>query len=592
MRVSERATKWQAWLRPGRATAWIRVTSMTIQWCRDCTRFWLLLTIALLAAPTWSEPSKPSRPNFLLVLLDDADFSDLGVFGSEIRTPTIDALAKGGMVFTEFHAAPTCSPTRAMLLSGVDSHLAGLGSMYEELAPNQVGKPGYEGYLNFSVAALPEVFQEAGYNTYMTGKWHLGLTPETSPSARGFDHSFAMLQAGAGAFGNMMPMVGPGKAMYLEDGEMLEELPGDFYTTAFYTDKLISYLQGGETSGRPFFAYLAYTAPHWPLQAPDESIARYRDVYKEGYDKLRRTRHKKLQELGLVSHTVLPSKRLPGEPSWDELSEQQKKLEARKMEIYAAMVDDVDRYLGRLVAYLKETGQFQNTVIVVLSDNGPEGHHVNRGWTALEQWVESCCDNSLENLGGADSYTWYGPNWGLAGNSPMRMYKGFTSQGGVRVPALLHYPGVVAAGSESGAIISVMDLMPTLLDIANIEPPSSRFKGRSVHKIQGKSMLPLIKGEADSIRGSDDFIAWELFGKRALRRGEWKIVYEPFHPILEPRPEGIKTNAWQLYNLVLDPSESHDLGEKYPVLLSELIALWDKYAQENGVILPSESSGY
>jgi arylsulfatase len=528
----------------------------------------------------------------LLVVLDDVGFNDLGLFGSEINTPTIDALASAGMVLTEFHVAPNCSPTRAMLLSGVDHHLSGLGNMDEELAPNQVGKPGYEGFLNFSVAALPEVMKEHGYNTYMAGKWHLGLSEETGPAARGFDRSFALLEGGAGAFENMLSLVGPGKAKYREDGVLLSELPDGFYSSEFYTDRMIRYIENGREDGAPFFAYLAYTAAHWPLQAPAKSISRYRGVYEQGYDKLRMQRQKRLLESGFLSQEVEATPREPGELSWSELDEDQRRVQARIMEVYAAMIDDVDFHFGRLISYLNETDQFENTLIILLSDNGPEAHNLDLDWDVMTEWVAKCCDNSLDNIGGMDSYVWYGPNWGIGSNTPMRGYKAYTAQGGVRVPAIIHFPPLITEGRTSDAIVSVRDVMPTILDIADIDAPDGEFLGRKVLKIQGRSLSPLLRGAESRVHPADYTIGWELFGKRALRRGEWKIIYEPYHELMEPRPAGILTDTWQLYKLSEDPGERNDLSRTHPELLAELIEQWNTYAAKNNVIIPNRISAY
>ena len=370
-----------------------------------------------------------SRPNVLLIVVDDMAFNDLGLFGSEIRTPNIDALAREGVFLTSFHVSPNCSPTRAMLFSGTDSHNAGLGNMFEDLAPNQEGKPGYEGYLNFQVAALSELFLEAGYNTYMTGKWHLGLTQETGPAARGFEKSYALLQGGAGAFANMLPIVGPGKALYQENGVQLEELPEDFYSTKFYTELMQEYIGADLDDGKPFFAYLSYTSPHWPLHAPQESIARYKGVYDAGYDVLHGKRLLNLKDRGLVGADVEPFPRLLDEKPWDELSPGEQRYQAKIMEIYAAMVDDVDVYTGRMIDYLKEIGEYENTVIFFMSDNGPEGHAMEKTFVEVGEWANECCDNSYENVGNAYSYVWLGPNWARAGNTPLRMFKGYTSQG-------------------------------------------------------------------------------------------------------------------------------------------------------------------
>ena len=545
-----------------------------------------------------SDPDGPSskttkRPNVLLIVADDMGFTDLGVFGGEIGTPNLDQLANNGLRLTNFHVAPTCSPTRAMLLSGTDSHIAGLGNMDGEIAPNQEGHPGYEGYLNFRVAALPELFQDAGYDTYMAGKWHLGLTGETNPAARGFDRSFAILPGGGGHFANMLPIVGPETAKYSEDGETIEALPEDFYSTRSYTERMIEYIDAGRDSGNPFFAYLAYTAPHWPLQAPPESIARYHGNYDAGYDVLRSQRLQRLKGLGLVGADVEPFPRLLGEKAWDDLSVEEQRYQSRLMEIYAAMVGDVDVYVGKIVDHLKSIGEYENTLIVFMSDNGPEAHHLEDGWPSLADWVEECCDNSYENIGNPDSYVWYGPGWGQAGNVPLRMFKGYASQGGVRVPAFFHFPRGFRVDASTDEMTTVKDVMPTLLEFAGIEHPGGgEFRGRDVVRMQGRSMMALLTGVSDSVRQSGDYMGWELFGKRAIRQGDWKINYLPQHEVRDGVVPVVTTDTWQLYNLSDDPAEMHDLSASHPDKLAEMIALWDDYVERNNVILPDETSGY
>lgn len=533
------------------------------------------------------------RPNVLLIVVDDMGFTDLGFFGGEIETPNLDQLANSGVRLTNFHVAPTCSPTRAMLLSGTDSHIAGLGNMHEETAPNQQGHPGYEGYLNFRVAALPELFKDAGYNTYMTGKWHLGLTKETNPAARGFNKSFALLQGGAGHFANMLPIVGPDIAMYSEDGETIEALPEDFYSTRFYTERMIEYIDGGRANGKPFFAYLTYTSPHWPLQAPQESIAKYRGKYDAGYDVLRARRLQRVKDLGWVPVDVEPFPKLLGEKAWNELSVEEQRYQAKLMEIYAAMVDDVDVYVGKIVDHLKSIGEYDNTLIVFLSDNGPEAHHLEQGWPELAAWVGACCDNSYKNLGNPDSYVWYGPNWGQAGNVPLRMFKGYTSQGGVRVPAFFHFPQDIRGNVSTDDLTTVKDVMPTLLEFAGIEHPGEgEFRGREVVPIQGRSMVPLLTGASDTIRQPGDYMGWELFGKRAIRQGDWTIIYLPQHEIRDGVVPVVMPDKWQLYNLSDDPAEIHDLSASHPEKLAEMIVLWEDYVERNNVILPDQTSGY
>ena len=534
-----------------------------------------------------------SRPNVLLIVVDDLAFNDLGLFGSEIRTPNIDALAREGVFLTNFHVAPNCSPTRAMLFSGNDSHNAGLGNMAEDLSPNQKGNPGYEGYLNFQVAALSELFLEAGYNTYMTGKWHLGLTQETSPAARGFEKSYAILQGGGGAFANMLPIVGPGKALYQENSEKLEELPEDFYSTRFYTDLMQDYIGADLDDGKPFFAYLAYTSPHWPLQAPQESIAGYKGVYDAGYDVLLEKRLQGLKDLGLVAAETEPFPRLLDEKPWDELSLDEQRYQAKIMEIYAAMVDDVDVYIGRMIDYLKEIGEYENTIIFFMSDNGPEGHAMQHSFPELVTWADECCDNSYENIGNADSYVWLGPNWGQAGNTPLRMFKGYPSQGGVRAPAFFHYPRAMQAAAKNDSVITVKDIMPTLLELAGIEHPGAGlFQGREVLAMQGRSIAPVLAGERASVREPDDYMGWELFGKQAIRQGDWKIINIPSIPSRDVRLPVLKPGQWQLYNLAEDPAEMNDLAASNPEKLRELLALWERYTTENNFIYPDTLTGY
>ena len=532
------------------------------------------------------------RPNVLLVVVDDMAFNDLGIFGGEINTPNIDSMAREGVVLTNFHVAPNCSPTRAMLLSGTTSHTAGLGNMFEELPDNQRGQPGYEGYLNFRVAALPELFQDAGYHTYMTGKWHLGLEDFNGPDDRGFERSFSLVQGGAGAFSNMLAIFGKDKALYREDGELLDSLPDDYYSTRHQAEKMIEYIDSNHADGKPFFSYLAFTSPHWPLQAPEESIAKYKGKYDEGYDVLKARRLQALQDRGLAPAGIEPFPRFPGEKPWDELTEEEKRYQAKLMEIYAAMVDDVDIYLGKVIAHLKRIGEYENTFIFFMADNGPEAHNLTAGWHGLAEHIEECCDNSYDNIGKPNSYVYYGQNWGQAGNTPLRMYKGYPSQGGVRVPAFAHYPEGIKTGSQDNQVLTVMDVMPTLLELAGIEHPGNRYKDREVVAMKGSSMLPVLTGDAQTVHADDYVIVWELFGKRAIRKGDWKINYTPYHEVREPRHAGIKTDVWQLYNLAQDPAEMNDLSAEQPEKLAEMVAHWDEYVEENGVILPDKSSGY
>ena len=539
----------------------------------------------------WSQSiQRADRPNVLLIVADDLGYSDLGVFGGEINTPNLDALGRAGALLTQFYSASTCSPTRSMLLSGTDNHLAGLGHMYEEMRANQVGYPGYEGYLNFRVASLAETMRDAGYRTYMTGKWHLGLTGETSPYARGFERSFSLAQGGAAHLGDM-PLIGAIPSTYRENGK-LAELPDDFYSSRFYARKLIEYLKSNEADGQPFFAYLAFTAPHWPLQAPKESIEKYAGRYAAGWDALQSKRFENMKKLGLIDKEAVPFPRLASEPAWQDLPDDEKKVEARKMEIFAAMVDDMDRYTGEVIDYLKSSGQFENTFIFFMSDNGAEGAHLDIGWEELEQWAGQCCDNALENLGNGDSYTWYGPNWTWASSGGYRMYKQFTTEGGIRVPAIAYFPKQFQEGAVIGEFVTVKDVLPTILELTGVKHPGPTFNGREVLPLQGASMLSMLKGERKTTHNQAYVMGWELFGRRAIRKGDWKIVWEPAGIPWEPRELDIPVDKWRLYNIGEDPGELRDLSGDQPEKLKELVQEWEDYARENGVVLPDYSAPY
>ncbi|MFK8021487.1 MAG: arylsulfatase [Pseudomonadales bacterium] len=553
-------------------------------------------------APASISPSPSDKPNVLLIVVDDMGFSDLGYFGGEIPTPNIDGLAADSVALTNFHTAPTCSPTRSMLLSGVDSHVAGLGNMFEELAPNQKGKPGYEGYLHERVAPLPAVFQDAGYRTYMAGKWHLGLADDQAPTQRGFDHAFALLQGGAGHFSDMQSLweteIGNrGKAKYREDGKMLDALPDNFeYSSQFYVDKMLDYLELKQESSskqeQPFFAYLSFSAPHWPLQAPAAAIARHKGKYDEGYEALARKRLQRQIELGFVPKDTKLGPRPADAPAWNELSEEEQALSARRMEIYAAMLDEVDRHTGRLIDSLKASGQLDNTIVVFMSDNGAEGHSLDAlfpepVFPKAREWVLGTFKYDLASLGGPDSYVLYGPGWGWAATPAFRGYKAYVTQGGTRVPAFISYPALSLGGSKSNALLSVKDIAPTLLELAGIAKPGGVFRGRDVAKISGQSMLAVLANEGVDTPGLSEVkervLGFELFGKRSIRQGSWSLVHMF-------KPQGI--DDWQLYNLDQDLAEQNNLAESHPEKLKEMISLWEVYASENGVVLPDWNSGY
>lgn len=516
------------------------------------------------------------RPNFLLIVADDLGFSDLGAFGGEIDTPRLDELAMRGLRMVDFHSAPACSPTRAMLMTGTDPHIAGIGTMLEVANPAFIGAPGYEGYLNERVVTVSEVLADAGWHTILSGKWHLGDTEESRPHARGFARSFALMPAGgshyAGAGVNRFSIV---DAVYREDGELVTSLPDDYYSSDYFTTRLLGYLEE-RPRDRPFFAYLPYSAPHWPLHAPAEDIARYRGRYADGPEALRDRRLTAMKSMRLCPPHAVPHPFIGGKP-WGEMGDDERAWSARTMEVYAGMVTRMDWNIGRVIDALAASGDLEDTVIMFLSDNGAEGSMVEAmpivGKLIADQ-IEQHFDNSIDNLGSPTSCCWYGPGWAQAATAPSRLHKSFTTEGGIRVPFFACGPGVIADGTISTAFAAAMDVPATLLDMAGVEHPST-WHSRPVEPQRGKSMADHFRAGAGQVHGADAETGWELFGRRAIRRGDWKALWLA-------EPEGPR--RWQLYDLAHDPGELHDLANTHPALLTEMVEAWDRYASSCGVV--------
>lgn len=524
------------------------------------------------AAAVSAEDSAPAqRPNLLLIVADDLGWSDLGVTGSEIPTPNLDSLASAGVLLTNFYANMSCSPTRAMLMSGTDNHIAGLGIMGATRTGPQAGARGYEGILNNDVVSLPQLLKDAGYHTYMAGKWHLGnRRVETSPYGRGFERVFASLN-GAAHLGSL-GWNGP-DAEYWDDDQIVN-VGDDFYSTRVYTERIIEYIDSNRDDGQPFFAWYAPTAPHWPLQAPPESIAKFEGWYDEGYDVLHAERLERTKALGLIPESYRAEGPVDDEPRWDELSDEERQIRARYMEIYAAMVSDLDRYIGELVSYLDEIGELDNTLIVFMSDNGAEGWEASR----FQNWVDQCCDNSFDNLGAGDSYVMYGRNWAWAGAAPFRRQKFTAFEGGIRVPAFAHFPGRIAAGTRNDVIGTAMDIMPTFLELAGVSHPAPSYRGRTVEPMLGRSLLPELEGTGE-LEHDSYWFGTELYGHRAIRQGDWKIVWDA------AAPDGER--GWALYNLAEDPAEQVDRSAAEPERFAAMQQLWHQYERNNGVIVVS-----
>lgn len=542
------------------------------------SRFARLLFVALIGAAATVGPvqAKERRPNLLVIVADDLGYSDLGAFGGEILTPNLDKLALNGIRLAGFHTAPTCSPTRSMLLSGTDNHRAGLGTMAEMIRPNQQGKPGYEGYLRSDVATLAERLGANGYRTLLSGKWHLGLTPEQDPHARGFERSFALLQGGHNHFGTDADPGKGGRATYTEQGKRVTQLPADFYSSDTFATRLIEFLGEKPSKGktaRPFFGYLAFTAPHWPLQAHPEDIARYKGRYDEGFDVLRERRLARQRKLGILGPDVAAHAPRNRDGSWDSLTAGQQRLAARNMEIYAAMVDRLDQNVGRVVEALRAGGELDNTVIIFLADNGAEGLDVETTGAQMLAAQLKGADNGLANRGTATSYLTYGAGWAQAATAPSWLTKGYQSEGGTRAVAFISGAGVAARKGAETQYLSVADIAPTLLDLAGADGKATQVAGRKVVPITGRSWAAWLKDAGTRVYGADDGVGAELFGSRAYRRGDWKLT-------------DIGDGVWRLFDIARDPGETRDLSLVHADRKAELAAAWDRYAQDVGVILP------
>ena len=521
------------------------------------------------------------RPNILVLVADDLGYSDLGVFGSEIRTPNLDALAHSGTLLTNFHSGVSCGPTRAMLMTGTDNHLVGMGIQSRPTIPEHIGNPHYVGYITDEVVSVATLLRDADYHTYMVGKWHLGTEPDKRPSGRGFEHTFALSGGGASHFSDAHNLFGE-DTIYWRDGKEVENLPEDFYSSEFYTDTMIDFIDKGRADSKPFFAYMAYTSVHWPIQVPDNWLNAYKGRYNAGWDVLREERLTRMKELGIIDTDVEAYPRRDDVPAWDDLSPLAKQVEARKMELYAAMVENLDFHMGRVIEYLKRTGQYDNTFIIFMSDNGAEGNNIG-GMYDNPYWLPATFDNRIANMGRIRSYLWMGPGWTQVSSLPHRMWKAYVSEGGITVPAFVTWPGLQSKGGRSDVMTTVMDVLPTALELAGAKHPGPRYNGRTILEPRGRSMLAHLRGEQSDVHGPEYANGWEAQGRNAFRKGDWKILWlwEPFGP-----------DRWELFNLAEDPGETRDLSYREPEKLAELLAGWDEYVKTTGIVVLDRDEGY
>lgn len=502
------------------------------------------------------------RPNIVLVMTDDMGYSDLGCYGSEIPTPNIDALAGKGIRFNQFYNTSRCCPTRASLLTGLFQHQTGVGQMSEDPGSRKDGKdandwgtPGYQGYLNKHCVTIAEVLKPAGYHTYMTGKWHLGFhEQEKWPLQRGFEKYYGIL---SGASSYLKPQGGRGLT-YMNT--QLSPPAAPYYTTDAFTDSAIGFINQQKDSD-PFFLYLAFNAPHWPLQAKEEDISLFQDKYMMGWDMVRSERYKKQIASGIIKNEWGFSERDTSARAWEKLSAEEKQRVAYRMAVYAAQVKCIDDNVGKLVNTLKQKGIYENTLIIFLSDNGAcaEAYH------ELGSQPDSLINNP--NYSGAVSY---GMGWANASNTPFRKWKNRPEEGGISTALIMHWPaGIKKQNSIVSSPAYLIDIMPTVLDVSKAAYPSSYHGGETIYPLTGFSLVPSFSGKD---LPKHPYMYWEHGGNAAIRKDNWKAIHS------------INKGTWELYDLSKDRSEINDLASQYPKIINELKEEWYKWAKENYVL--------
>ena len=523
------------------------------------------------AETTNSTSDNQNQPNILFIVVDDLGYSDLSPFGGEIRTPNIQRLADNGLIVQHCYTTPLCAPSRAMFMSGIDNHISGIGAMSPFQAANQYMQPGYEGYLNDRVMTLPETLRENGYHTYMSGKWHLGHEDGRRPFERGFERSFTFLGGGASHFSNIFAL-GPEEwihTVYMDDSVQVKKLPEDFYSSTYYADKMIQYITEQKDEA-PFFGYLAFTAPHDPLQVPDKWMDKYKGAYDKGYDHIRQVRMENMKKLGLIAKD-LPLNPGSGEyKKWNELSAQDKKIEARRMELYAAMLEIMDLEIGRVLEVLQKAGKLENTLIILIGDNGANPKDPSFYKTIMKPF-----DNSLENMGKPNSFVSLQGAWAEVTATPYSYFKTTTGEGGVRVPFIISGPGVAVKGVDATNKILGTDIMPTLLEITGTKRPDT-FENNKLAAMTGTSFNKMLRDHKSTVRDEKNGFGIESLENKAYLKGDWKIRF-----LMPPFGDG---KSWQLFNLKEDPSEQQDLSEKYPDKFHEMLSGWMEYTQAVGYI--------
>jgi arylsulfatase A-like enzyme len=575
------------------------------------------------------QPKQTKTPNILYIVADDLGYSDIGAFGGEINTPNLDQLVKNGRILTNFHTSPVSAVTRAMMYSGTDHHLVGEGTMGEP-RDERKGLPGYEGYLNNRAASVAQLLKDAGYHTYISGKWHLGedVAKGRDPSGWGFEQSYVVL---GGFVQNHFVHEAAGSKNWAHNGQYVQPgQPGQpggdgkaFFDADFYTEQIIQNIDANKADGKPFLAFVTYTSPHWPLQAPEPYLSKYRGKYDVGYDVIREQRLKRMKQLGIIPASTEANPGVTSEayPRWEKLTAEQRKVQARYMEIYAGMVENLDHDIGLLIQHLKDIGEYDKTFIVFHSDNGAEASVYNGGGGGSPTGAAgpgaqnggagqaaappqaggagapggggipgmggANTDNSFGNLGKSGSFIQYSLRWAEVSAAPFRLFKGHTTEGGNSVPMIVHLPGQQKELPISNMYSYITDMTPTLLELAGVAPPAQPapaenagmvvYKGRNVYPVTGLSMLSYLEGKKSGalhLKAVED----EYDGEAFIQDGPWKavLVQTPFGP-----------GNWELFNTETDRGELKNLGPQNPERLSKMVEEWKAYMKKVGGVLPS-----
>lgn len=532
-----------------------------------------LVLCTLLSSPSVvlaTTPQPPTRPNIVVLVADDWGMTDAGAFGGEIATPHIDQLAAQGVRFSNFHVAASCAPTRSMLLTGVENHRNGVGNLRETLPRAHRGQPGYQGSLTQNVVTVSSLLNDAGYRTYIAGKWNVGSEPYNLPPQRGFERSIIQGDTGSDNWDPQQRYLPHSATVeWYEDGKPAS-MPPSFYSSTYFVDRAIGYLKQDAKDSRPFFAYVGFQANHVPVQAPRSFVEKYKGRYRGGWDVLREERRQRAVQLGLVPGDAAMV-RMHSTRDWTALSDEQRQYQERLMEVYAAMADAMDHEVGRLVQHLKDSGQYNNTVFVFMSDNGPEGSD----YAEAQPWLRTQYSQALDRLGGPGGYVIPGPSWASASASPFSGYKFYSSEGALRSPLIISGAPGTKAGSVVPALTHVTDIAPTLLELAGVPQHQGQYQGKPVERLAGSSLLPLLATPEARVRSDDTVLGYELSGNKALFKGDYKLVSN-----LPPVGNG----QWQLYNLRTDPGETRDLREADHQRYAAMQNDYAQWAREHGVL--------